>query len=223
MRLIKNDYKLYFETINKMPYYLKSVDFENPDSSDITELIKIAKFIINVYNDIEHNKFWYTTNVIDLPKTIPEIIHIVDHIFKTISEPVEQTAVTEGYELSTYDKYKKIFYEKYIYFDTKDRFYFKLMILPIKDDIKYQFLQLYLFSNQYQYHEDSKKEPPFWVNYLPFPYHGGDEETYYLTLGLNADIEVKSSERAYRLKTRNIVLLIDGKGHPITIGRTAHA
>lgn len=146
------------------------------------------------------------------------------------------SCLTELRDQPSADNLRELFNLKYKNFNKIGEIYLKkIRIIEIKDnDSKKYFKNLLETSKQYRYHPDEHDDylrrrseylapEPLWVSRLPFPNHGGDEESYYLGHGLDSYIDICSSERAYSIKTRNIVLIIDNQDYPITIGRTAHA
>jgi hypothetical protein len=195
-----------------MSYYLKSVDFSAPESvkhCNITEFVRFCKAILNFYNYNQTDYYSANEKISpNLHENIKKVKYILDK-FKDSSE---------------LDEYRRIFDEKYRNIDQKEcLFTKKIRIYEMDEDEKKEYSKLFEYGDHFDYHPDEGVQEPFWVSALPFPNHGGDEESYYMTKGIDSWIQLASNERAYSIKKRNIVLLFDQQIYPITIARTAHA
>ena len=198
-----------------MSYYWSWVNFSDQESiksSDITEFVKFAKNIFSIYNTYSYSGYGFRDIV--LSEDFQENIKNIETIFEESDEPR-----LEEFKIEFYKKYKSLNISGSLYIK-------KIYIIEVNDDIEKEKFKTILddrYLCSYRYHPCNQSTDPFWVDWLPFPNHGGDEESYYISKGLNEHIEVSNSERSYNLKTRNIVLMIDGEPYPITIGRTAHS
>lgn len=193
-----------------MSYYLKSVDFSNPESiknCDITEFVRLCKQVFDFYNI--HQRDYYSTNE-KIESNLQENIHKLEYIFDKFKNSKELEDLRKLFDQTKYKNHQEELFTK------KIRIYYMTL-----DEEEY-FVNL--FENQIStyYHPYSSIEP-LWVSILPFPNHSGDEEGFYIVPGLDSWIDVISTERAYRIKKRNIILKIDNRFYAFTIGRTAHS
>jgi hypothetical protein len=125
---------------------------------------------------------------------------------------------------SELDEYRKLFDEKYRNMNQEESLFTKkIRIYKMDEAEKKEYSKLFEYGNHFHYHPDEGIKEPFWVSDLPFPNHAGDEESYYMTKGIDSWIQLVSNERAYSFKKRNIILFFENQIYPITIARTAHS
>jgi hypothetical protein len=224
-----------------MAYYLKSVDFMDKQSikeSDVTDLVKIGKFCVKVWNEYvpsygNYNKpIQGVNNFIDMVYEYQNIISICKNFFNNIKlDDLEYIS-----EKKDYENYHKIFHEKYIQSEVKGKIFVKnIRIVAVEDSNVIKHLSkifIKAMNNQHivlRYNPtrgyNSIEEEPWWVKEfeLNFPHHGGDEESYLLSNQFEK-IDLPHDERGWNIKTRWFVVLLQGYGCIfLSLGRSAHA
>lgn len=203
-----------------MSYYLVGTNFYDKQSiinNNMTDLIKIGKYAITIHNDNTHPYAKSMKMSYDCEKLIKKLIKI----FNTIN-----------YDDELYQSYKKLFNEKYAQTKIVGEVYNKEIRILLIDDKQTQKIfvdhfrlygQLQTFNPTITFYENHTTIP-WWVSYFEFhfPYHGGDDETYYFDVGFT-HLTLLSHESAYTLSYKYFIVLLDDKEYKFTLGRSAHS
>jgi hypothetical protein len=224
-----------------MAYYLKSVNFIDQQSikeSDITELVKIGKYCVKIWNEYvpgygNYNKpIEGVDNNMEMKYDCQGIIKICKEFF----EKIKVDDIQYDSDKKDYEKYSKIFYEKYSDSSLEGKiFYKKIRIQQVDDsDVIKHLSKIFMkaMNNEHiilRYNPvhgyNSIEEDPWWIKAFEwdFPHHGGDEESYFLSSELE-NIELPYDERGWNIRTRWFVIMLQDRGYMfLSLGRSAHA
>lgn len=213
-----------------MSYYLKSVNFCDPQSivdSDVTDLVIIAKNCVNIWNqevptygNYDYREELGIEEELTLDYNVKSLVKICNSVYQKIS-----TAQTE-YEDKEYQENKLKFNERYKDSVIDEYIYRKkIYICDINTIYKYRLIEIYDSGQCLRYNPsgyNSDGNCPWWVEEFSFPYHGGDEESYYMKAGFSKFQQARD-EIGYYIKYKWITIIIDDTSLGFTIARTAHA
>jgi hypothetical protein len=220
-----------------MSYYLSCVNFLDKQSiidSDVTELVKIGKFCVKIWNDEVPGYGNYDSrhidgvdNEIELTPNYQSkldyqyILKLSNKVFEIIK------TANNTWDDEIYQKYKKIFFDKYVNSTIDDKIINRKIYIIYSNDNKLQDkIQIMKEEgNIYRYHPNgynSDVGEPWWINEFHFPHHGGDEESYYIYPYLDKFSQA-NDELSWRIKHKYYVIIFENKYYEVTVGRTAHA